>query len=41
MRTRAIPAAKPGTAADITHRQHAIIESVFADVIDGPLVHLP
>jgi len=36
MRTRAIPAAKPGTAADITYRQHAIIESVIADVIDGP-----
>ena len=31
----------PVTAADITHRQHAIIESVFADVIDGPLAHLP
>jgi Transposase DDE domain group 1 len=29
------------TAADIAHRQHAIIESVFADVIDGPLAHLP
>ena len=29
------------TDADITHRQHAIIESVFADVIDGPLAHLP
>ena len=36
MRTRAIPAAKPGTASDITYRQHAIIESVIADVIDGP-----
>ena len=36
MRTRAIPAAKPGTAADITYRQHAITESVIADVIDGP-----
>ena len=23
--------------ADITHRQHAIIETVFADLIDGPL----
>ena len=32
---------EPVTAADITHRQHAIIESVFADVIDGPLAHLP
>jgi hypothetical protein len=27
--------------ADITHRQHAIIETVFADLIDGPLAHLP
>lgn len=28
-------------AADITHRRHAIIENVFADLIDGPLAHLP
>jgi hypothetical protein len=28
-------------AADITHRQHAIVETVFADLIDGPLAHLP
>lgn len=27
--------------ADITHRQHAIVETVFADLIDGPLAHLP
>lgn len=27
--------------ADITHRQHAVIESTFADLIDGPLAHLP
>ena len=27
--------------ADMTHRQHAIIEQVFADLIDGPLAHLP
>ncbi len=27
--------------ADRTHRQHAIIEQVFADLIDGPLAHLP
>lgn len=27
--------------ADITHRQHAIIEDTFADLIDGPLAHLP
>jgi hypothetical protein len=27
--------------ADLTHRRHAIIETVFADLIDGPLAHLP
>jgi hypothetical protein len=27
--------------ADRTHRQHAIIETTFADLIDGPLAHLP
>lgn len=27
--------------ADITHRRHAIIETTFADLIDGPLAHLP
>jgi Transposase DDE domain group 1 len=27
--------------ADITHRQHAIIETVFADLIDGPLAGMP
>ena len=32
---------EPVTDADVTHRQHAIIESVFADLIDGPLAHLP
>jgi hypothetical protein len=31
----------PVAQADITHRQHAIIETVFADLIDGPLAHLP
>jgi Transposase DDE domain group 1 len=31
----------PVAAADITHRQHAIIETVFADLIDGPLAHIP
>lgn len=31
----------PTTHADITHRQHAIIEMVFADLIDGPLTHMP
>ncbi len=29
------------TEADITHRRHAIIETTFADLIDGPLAHLP
>ena len=28
-------------AADLTHRRHASIETVFADLIDGPLAHLP
>jgi len=32
---------EPIAAADITHRRHAIIETVFADLIDGPLAHLP
>ncbi|WP_457142260.1 IS1380 family transposase [Mycobacterium sp. URHB0021] len=32
---------EPVDAADITHRRHAIIESVFADLIDGPLAHMP
>jgi len=31
----------PADQADITHRQHAIIETVFADLIDGPLAHMP
>jgi Transposase DDE domain group 1 len=31
----------PVEQADVTHRQHAIIETVFADLIDGPLAHLP
>ncbi|WP_207544689.1 transposase, partial [Mycolicibacterium conceptionense] len=30
---------EPTVAADITHRRHAIIETVFADLIDGPLAH--
>ncbi len=29
------------TEADLTHRRHAVIETVFADLIDGPLAHLP
>lgn len=32
---------EPTVAADITHRRHAIIETVFADLIDGPLAHRP
>ena len=32
---------EPTTKADITHRRHAIIETVFADLIDGPIAHLP
>jgi Transposase DDE domain group 1 len=32
---------EPTAAADITHRRHAIIETVFADLIDGPLAHQP
>ena len=31
----------PVDQADITHRHHAIIETVFADLIDGPLAHIP
>lgn len=31
----------PLAEADLTHRRHAIIETVFADLIDGPLAHLP
>ena len=31
----------PTAHADITHRQHAIIETVFADLIDGALAHMP
>ena len=33
--------ALPTTEADITHRRHAIIETTFADLIDGPLAHIP
>jgi len=32
---------EPVAQADITHRQHAIVESVFADLIDGPWAHMP
>src|SRR5882757_6863540 len=32
---------EPLAEADITHRRHAIIETTFADLIDGPLAHMP
>ena len=32
---------EPVADADITHRRHAIIETVFADLIDGPLSGMP
>jgi hypothetical protein len=32
---------EPVDQADIAHRRHAIIETVFADLIDGPLAHIP
>jgi len=31
----------PTAEADITHRRHAIIETTFADLIDGPLAGIP
>jgi hypothetical protein len=31
----------PTEHADQTHRGHAIIEQLFADLIDGPLAHMP
>jgi hypothetical protein len=31
----------PTAEADIIHRRHAIIETVFSDLIDGPLAHMP
>jgi hypothetical protein len=31
----------PVVTADITHRRHAVIETLNSDVIDGPLAHLP
>jgi hypothetical protein len=31
----------PVAEADITHRRHAIIETTFADLIQGPLAHIP
>src|SRR4051812_9596058 len=32
---------EPTAVADVTHRRHAIIETVFSDLIAGPLAHLP
>ena len=32
---------EPTAEADITHRGHAVIETAFSDLIDGPLAHLP
>jgi hypothetical protein len=32
---------EPTAAADITHRRHAIIETVHSDLIDGPLAGMP
>ena len=32
---------EPTAQADITHRQHAIIETVWSDLIDGPWAHQP
>jgi hypothetical protein len=29
------------TSADITHRQHAIVETVWSDLIEGPWAHQP
>ena len=29
------------TDVDHTPRRHAIIETVFADLIDGPMAHMP
>jgi len=33
--------AAPTVEADTTHRRHAIIETTFADLIDGPWTHMP
>lgn len=32
---------EPVADADITHRRHAVIETLFADLIDGPIAHMP
>lgn len=35
------PTVADTVAADQAHRDHAVVEQVFADLIDGPLAHLP
>ena len=32
---------EPVTHADLTHREHAIVETVWSDLIDGPWAHQP
>jgi hypothetical protein len=32
---------EPVAQADVTHREHAVIETVWSDLIDGPWAHLP
>ena len=32
---------EPVATSDITHRQHAIVETLLSDLIDGALAHLP
>jgi len=32
---------EPVVDADLTHRRHAVIETVFSNLIDGPLAHMP
>jgi hypothetical protein len=32
---------EPTAQADITHRRHAIVETVLSDLIDGPMAHAP
>ena len=36
-----LPLTEPMLQAEAQHRQHAIIEQVFADLKAGPLAHLP
>ena len=32
---------EPVADADITHRRHAVVETLFADLVDGPFAHVP